>query len=69
VTDVIMPIMSGPEFYQELSLIRSDMKVLFMSGYTDNVLLYNSLLKQDEKFLQKPFTLHALLQKVRELLG
>jgi FixJ family two-component response regulator len=64
-----MPFMSGPEFYQQLSLIRADMNALFMSGYTDNVLLYNSLLKQDEKFLQKPFTVYALLQKVRELLG
>ncbi|MEW5959135.1 MAG: PAS domain S-box protein [Chloroflexota bacterium] len=68
-TDVIMPQMNGRELYRRLALERSGLKVLYMSGYTDNVIAHHGVLDEGVAFLQKPFTLHDLLQKVREVLG
>ena len=67
-TDVVMPDMSGNELYQELSAIIPDLRVLFMSGYTGNVIAGRGMLKQGVNFIQKPFTRHALALKVREAL-
>ncbi|MEA2063202.1 MAG: response regulator, partial [Gemmatimonadota bacterium] len=67
-TDVIMPEMKGRELYERLSKKRPDMKVLYMSGYTDNVIAHHGILDPETQFLQKPFSLNGLLQKVRETL-
>src|SRR5580692_2608246 len=67
-TDVIMPGMNGRELAQRVSEIRPNMKVLYMSGYTENVIGHNGTLDADVTLLQKPFTLHALKSKVREVL-
>jgi CheY-like chemotaxis protein len=68
VTDVIMPKIGGPELATRLSAMRSHLKVLFISGYTDNALAHHGLLEPGIMFLQKPFTAEALLHKVREVL-
>ena len=68
-TDVIMPHMNGQELYRHLALVRSDLKVLYMSGYTDNMVAYQGVLDQGTAFLQKPFTIASLLQKIRTVLG
>jgi two-component system cell cycle sensor histidine kinase/response regulator CckA len=67
-TDVIMPGMNGRELAQQISSGRSGIKVLFMSGYTENAIGHNGLLEAGINLLQKPFTLPALKAKVREVL-
>jgi PAS domain S-box-containing protein len=67
-TDVIMPGMNGRELAQRISEIRPNTKVLYMSGYTENVIGRNGMLDDGVRLLQKPFTLHDLKSKVREVL-
>ena len=67
-TDAVMPGMSGRELAQRLQGHRPEMKVLYVSGYTDDVVLRNGLLEPDRAFLQKPFTRDALMHKVRAVL-
>ncbi len=69
VTDVVMPKMSGCELVKRISSIRPEIKVLYMSGYTDSVITYNGILEEGVKFIQKPFTIDALAAKVCEVLG
>jgi PAS domain S-box-containing protein len=67
-TDVVMPGMNGRELYQRLARIRPDVKVLFMSGYTDSALLRNGVLESGITLVLKPFAPEALLTHVREVL-
>ena len=67
-TDVIMPGMNGRELAQRISEIRPNVKVLYMSGYTENVVGRNGTLDADVRLLQKPFNLRDLKAKVREVL-
>ena len=67
-SDVVMPGMSGPDFARRLKYFFPEIKVLFMSGYTDNALSQNGLLDQGVYFLQKPFSVERLTEKVREVL-
>jgi PAS domain S-box-containing protein len=67
-TDVIMPGMNGRELAQHILEIRPHVKVLYMSGYTENVIGRNGTLDAGVRLLQKPFTLHDLKSKVREVL-
>ena len=66
--DVVMPDMSGPELAKQLTTLRPDMKVLFLSGYTDEAILRHGIIDADVPFLQKSFTQDGLLKKVREVL-
>ena len=68
ITDVIMPKLNGRELAERVAVIRPDMRVLFMSGYTDNAVVASGILKEDRWFLQKPFTPAALARKVRQVL-
>jgi len=68
ITDVVMPEMSGRELTGRLAGLRPEMKVLFMSGYTDDTIVRHGILESDLAFLQKPFTPHDLARKVREVL-
>jgi PAS domain S-box-containing protein len=67
-TDVIMPGMNGRELAQRITEIRPNTKVLYMSGYTENVIGHNGTLDAGVRLLQKPFTLRDLKGKVREVL-
>jgi PAS domain S-box-containing protein len=67
-TDVIMPGMNGRELAQRISEIRPNVKILYMSGYTENVVGHNGTLDVGVRLLQKPFTLRELKIKVREVL-
>lgn len=68
-TDIVMPIIDGPNLAKRLEGLRPDMKVLYMSGYTDNVVILQGILGSDLPFLQKPITPESLTNKVREVLG
>jgi two-component system, cell cycle sensor histidine kinase and response regulator CckA len=67
-TDVIMPGMNGRELANKVSPTRPEMRVLYMSGYTENHIGHNGTLDEGITLLQKPFTLPALKAKVREML-
>jgi PAS domain S-box-containing protein len=67
-TDVVLPRMSGRELAERLRPLRTAMKVLFMSGYTDDAILQHGILDSGTAFLQKPLTPFTLSAKVREVL-
>lgn len=68
VTDVIMPGSSGPKLYERLARIRPGLKVLYVSGYTDDAMTHQGQLNPGVDFLEKPFTAAKLRQRVREVL-
>jgi PAS domain S-box-containing protein len=68
VSDVVMPRMGGPEFVRSLREQRPDVRALFISGYTDDLVLHHGVLEEGVVFLQKPFAGAALARKVREAL-
>lgn len=68
VTDVVMPDMKGHELAKHLSRSHPEMKVLFTSGYTDNVIVCYGILEEGVPFLQKPYSAESMVSKVREVL-
>lgn len=69
ITDVVMPKMSGRDLANQLLTKYPEMKVLYMSGYTDDVIVHHGVLYKGLPFLQKPFTTVTLSKKVREVLN
>ncbi|MCS7209336.1 MAG: ATP-binding protein [Fimbriimonadales bacterium] len=69
ITDVVLPEMRGSELAHALSATHPEMKVLFISGYTENTIIERGELKQGVEFLAKPFTMAQLAAKVRQLLA
>jgi PAS domain S-box-containing protein len=68
ITDVIMPKMSGKELHDQIKVIAPRIKVLFMSGYTDDALAHHGVLGPELCFLEKPFSPSRLANKVREVI-
>jgi DNA-binding response OmpR family regulator len=67
-TDVVMPGMNGREVAERLAPAHAGVKVLYLSGYTDDAIVHHGVLEPGIAFLQKPFTPAVLVRKVREVL-
>ncbi len=67
-TDVIMPGKNGKEVYDKIVKLRPDMKVVFMSGYTDKLIYEKGILSDEINFLHKPVARKKLLRTLREVL-
>jgi len=68
--DVVMPGMNGIEVYDRLHAVRPDIKVLFSSGYSEDLMERRGLRQEDHyRFIKKPFSMHELLKAIREALG
>jgi len=68
ITDVVMPNMNGKELVETLRNKQPHLKALYMSGYTDNVIVHHGVLEADAFFIQKPFTLRDIVDKVQQVL-
>jgi YesN/AraC family two-component response regulator len=67
-SDVVMPEMGAGELADQLLAQRSELKVLFISGYTSDEVVRRGITRKDAAFIQKPFTTEELMRKVREVL-
>jgi len=67
-TDVVMPGMNGHELAKRLESLHPEMKVVYMSGYTDDAIVHHGVLEKGMNYIQKPFTVNGLTRKVREVL-
>lgn len=68
ITDVVLPGIGGRELAEQVAVIRPDIRILYVSGYTDDVILQHKLVERDVTLLQKPFTASSLSAKVRDVL-
>ena len=68
VSDVVMPYLGGRQLVERLAAVRPGLKVLFLSGYTDDAVVRHGVREAEYAFLQKPFSPTALAQKVRDVL-
>ena len=68
-TDVIMPKMTGKKLVEALSAEQKEFKVLYMSGYTDNVIVHQGILDENIEFINKPLIPSFLTKKIREVLA
>ena len=68
-TDVVMPGISGKELAERVGQVRPGIKIIYMSGYTDQAVVHHGILENDAVLLQKPFTLLTLAGKLREILA
>ncbi|MEF9476222.1 MAG: response regulator, partial [Candidatus Mariimomonas ferrooxydans] len=68
VLDVVMPGKKGKEVYEEIKKVRPDIKTIFTSGYTEDIIHTKDIVKQDLNFVSKPISPNNLLRKIREVL-
>jgi two-component system, cell cycle sensor histidine kinase and response regulator CckA len=67
-TDMVMPRMGGPELARRITALKPEARVVFMSGYSDQAMGAQGMLEPDMRFLQKPFTMDALMRTIRQAL-
>lgn len=67
-TDVVMPIMGGPELARRLAPAHPQMKILYMSGYTDDAIIHHGVLDRTVQLVEKPFSPRDLVRRVRRIL-
>jgi len=67
-TDIVMPKMGGRELAEKLKERMPHLPILFTSGYTDDTVISNDIIESNTNFIQKPFTMNALSNKIREIL-
>jgi YesN/AraC family two-component response regulator len=67
-TDVVMPGMNGSKLAKRLHDVLPDMKVLYMSGYTDDAIIHQGILDPEVEYIEKPFSPQELICKVRKIL-
>jgi two-component system, cell cycle sensor histidine kinase and response regulator CckA len=68
ITDLVMPEMTGREMTRQLMTLYPNLKCLYMSGYTSNVIAHQSVLEEGINFIQKPFSQHDMAVKLRTIL-
>jgi two-component system, cell cycle sensor histidine kinase and response regulator CckA len=68
ITDVVMPLRSGKELASRMAEKHPGIRVLFMSGYTDDSIVHHGVLDPGVQFLEKPFTYNSLTKKVGDIL-
>jgi DNA-binding NtrC family response regulator len=68
ITDVVMPEMSGKDLSAQIKVLSPEIKILFMSGYTSDIIAHRGILEKDIHFIQKPFSIKDLSARVREAL-
>jgi two-component SAPR family response regulator len=66
--DVVMPGLDGRELAERVKSFHPGMKVLYMSGYTDNAIIHHGVLEKGMNYIQKPFTVDGLARRVREVI-
>lgn len=69
ITDVVMPEMNGRELSEQIIALYPNLKVLFMSGYTANIIAHRGVLEDNISFISKPFSKKDIAVKIREVLG
>lgn len=67
-TDLVMPDMNCKQLFERVSVAYPEIKVLYMSGYTDNVIAHHGVMDAGIHFIQKPFSVNALAVKIRQVL-
>jgi CheY-like chemotaxis protein len=68
-TDVVMPGLNGRELAERIASMRPGIRVLFMSGYSNDAVLERGVRASEVEFIQKPFTIDALTEKIRDVLA
>jgi two-component system, cell cycle sensor histidine kinase and response regulator CckA len=68
ITDVVMPGINGKELARQINLVQPEIKCLFMSGYTSDIMADHGMLEEGTLFIQKPFLLKDLADMVRKIL-
>ena len=68
ISDVVMPEMNGPDLAKKILTLYPHLKILFMSGYTADIIAHHGVLNEGMHFIQKPFSMESLAAKVREVL-
>ena len=66
--DVMMPVKNGREAYEEIKKLDPDIKAIFMSGYTDDIISKKGILEEGFEFISKPINPDTLMRKIREVL-
>ena len=67
ITDVIMPKLDGKSLAERCKKFNDNLRILFMSGYTENAIVHHGVLDEGLYFVQKPFTMHTLINKIHEI--